>query len=89
MRAFIAVAITVSSLLGTHPMSPAMRTCAAFRVWDEHRTAVHLDAMLTASEHAPWRNLGNDVDVVYADVRDGDRYDLPGDIAGIKTDCRI
>lgn len=76
-----------ATALKAHP-SPTARTCAAYRAWTAHRTTANLDRMVVASLAAPWRNLGNDVDVVYADVRDGNRTDLPGDVAGIRADCK-
>lgn len=73
--------------LAAHP-SPVAKTCAAYRAWTAHRTTARLDAMVVASLAAPWGNLGNDVDVVYADVRAGNRTDLAGDVAGIRQDCK-
>lgn len=70
-----------------HSPSPAAQTCRAFAQWNHHRTTANLDAMLTASERAPWANLGNDVDVVYADVRGGNHLDLAADVSGIRKDC--
>lgn len=71
----------------THKTTPAARTCAAFRTWDHHRTTANLDALLTASETAPWVPLGADVVVVYTDVRGHDTYDLAADVKAIGQDC--
>lgn len=89
--ATVAIAATVATghapAHTAHP-TPTQRTCADFRAWHAHKTTANLDAMLTASERAPWSNLGNDVNVVYADVRGHNTYDLAGDIAGIIADCK-
>ena len=88
--AVVAAALVCShanaATLTSHP-SPTAQTCAAFRLWHAHRSTGHLDAMVRASLTAPWQNLANDVDVVYADVRGNDRIDLRGDVAGIAFDC--
>lgn len=65
------------------------RTCAAFARWDRHRTAANLDAMLTASERAPWVFVGSDAAVVYVDVREGPagQADLADDVANFRADC--
>jgi len=69
-------------------LTPKAATCAAFAQWNHHRTTANLDRMVTASLPAPWHNLGNDVNVVYADVRGGNHTDLAGDVTGIASDCR-
>lgn len=84
----LAVTITCAAFTIAQPASARTRTCAAFRAWDAHRTTANLNRMLTASELAAWHNLALDVDVVYFDVRDHDRTDLPGDVAGVRDDCR-
>jgi hypothetical protein len=70
-----------------HSPSPAARACHAFTQWEHHRTTGRLDAMLTASERAPWDAIGADVVVVYTDVRDGDHLDLPADVKSLAQDC--
>jgi hypothetical protein len=67
--------------------TPAQKTCAAFRAWDKHRSTANLDAMMTASERAPWHSIGTDVNVVYTDVRAGYKLDLAADVAGVRQDC--
>lgn len=65
--------------------TPAQRTCTAFAAWERHRTTSHLDAMLTASERAPWTPIGADAVVLYTDVRSGEN--TAGDIAAMHGDC--
>jgi hypothetical protein len=68
--------------------SPKSATCAAFAVWNHHHTTANLNHLMTASEYAPWNPLGNDVVVVYSDMRTGNRTDLPGDVSGLASDCK-
>lgn len=89
-----ALGVLVSILAGqahasvTASVSPAQRTCQAFKAWDHHRTGANLDRLMTASERAPWHNLGLDVSVVYFDVRDHDTVDLKLDADGVRQyDC--
>lgn len=91
--AAVFAAFAILAIMALHNANAAtlpakVRTCAAFNAWNHHRTVTNLNAMLTASESAPWNNLGNDVDVVYADVRGNDRIDLPMDARGIAIDCK-
>lgn len=69
-------------------LTPSQKTCAAFWKWDHARTGASLNVMMTASETAPWQPLGLDVGVVYFDARGHNRTDLPGDVAGVASDCR-
>jgi hypothetical protein len=76
--------------LQSHPaaLTPSQKTCAAFWKWDHARTGANLNVMMTDSETAPWQHLGIDVGVVYFDARGHNRTDLPGDVAGVASDCR-
>lgn len=84
----VGLTLTVQSAHAAGMPSPKVTACHAFAVWNYHRTMAHLDAMLTASERAPWNPLGNDAVVVYADVRSGDTLDLSADVKGLAADCR-
>ena len=88
MLAVVAGMLSVTMHANAVTLSASARTCIAFAHWSHHHTNASLDAMLTASERAPWNNLGNDVDVVYADIRGGDRIDLSADASGIADDCK-
>lgn len=85
---FIVMQLAQGAFASTTSVSPAQRTCQAFKAWDHHRTVANLDRLMTASERAPWHNLGLDVSVVYFDVRDHDTVDLPNDAGSVRQyDC--
>jgi hypothetical protein len=65
--------------------SATAKTCAAFARWDHHRTTANLNAMLTASELAPWVLVGTDAVVVYTDVRS--KQNVTDDVKSFRTDC--
>lgn len=69
--------------------TPAVRTCKAFARWDGYPSAANLNALMSDSIRAPWHPLGVDVVVLFTDVRDGDRYDLPADVKAIAADCHM
>lgn len=51
--------------------TPAARTCAAYRTWVAHPSTGRLNTMLTDSETAPWKYVGEDAVGLYKDVRRG------------------
>jgi hypothetical protein len=58
------------ALASTAPLAPAaVKTCAAYRAWLAHPTTVRLNAMMNASEAAPWKYVGEDATGLYSDVR--------------------
>jgi hypothetical protein len=91
---FAAPAIVVAGILanGTAHASvaaqtPAQRTCAAFSTWDHKRTTANLNAMLTVSESAPWKYVGEDAAGLYTDVRSGKTGYIAEDVKYFGEDC--
>lgn len=52
-------------------VSPSHRTCWAEQSYIQHPSAMALNTMLTASEGAPWKYIGEDAASLYAAVRGG------------------
>ena len=49
----------------------SQRTCAAYQAYVRHPSTGRLDAMLTDSENAPYKYVGEDAIGLYKDVRSG------------------
>jgi hypothetical protein len=65
-----AIAITVWAMpASATTATPTTRTCAAFVKWDHARTTANLNSMMTVSETAPWKYVGEDAAGLYSDVR--------------------
>lgn len=77
----------LSGMAANASVTPAARTCAAFKAWDHARTGANLNALMTASEAAPWALYGTDTVVLYTDVRDRDAIDTQSDIRDLRADC--
>jgi hypothetical protein len=92
----ITAAVTIPAVATTHSApTPAARTCAAFRVWDAHRTVRNLDVTMTASESVPWTRSGasayiaDDAYGLYGDVRSGAKaHYIAQDVKYFSEDCK-
>ncbi len=80
IKLFGAGVVTVGTLITggiTHlPVAQASeswtaRTCAAYAAWAKHPSTARLNAMLTDSENAPYKYIGEDAIGLYKDVRSG------------------
>lgn len=69
-------------------VTPAERTCTAFRAWLAHPTAGRLNTVMRDSVSAPWRPLGADVVVLFTTLRNGDTTDRASAVSDVTADCR-
>jgi hypothetical protein len=87
-----AITITVwampASATTATPATPATKTCAAFKTWNVHRTTANLNTMMTDSEAAPWKYVGEDAASLYADVRSNATKYVAKDVVYFGQDCR-
>lgn len=65
----------------------SQRTCAAERAWVKHPATARLNTMLTDSENAPWKYIGEDAVGLYRDVRGGKTTYIAKDEAYFAKDC--
>ena len=84
-----AAAITSATLpaSASAPVNWHQRTCAAFRAWDQHRTAGRLHELVADSFHVAPRYLGADVAQLYADIERGKVKYLGDDATFLNQDC--
>lgn len=83
---FTVLVVPVAAHAGT-TVSPAQQTCAAYKAWLAHPSTARLNAMLTASENAPYKYVGEDAVGLYKDVRSGKTTYLAKDEAYFAKDC--
>jgi hypothetical protein len=65
----------------------SQRTCAAYQAYVRHPSTGRLDAMLTDSENAPYKYVGEDAIGLYKDVRAGDTSYIAKDEGYFTKDC--
>ena len=63
------------------------RTCAAEKAWVKHPATARLNTMMTDSENAPWKYIGEDADGLYRDVRGGKTQYIAKDEKYFSEDC--
>ena len=96
--AALAVPMTLAGLavVGSTPLAahaavtnatPAQKAYAAFTTWEQHRTRVNLDKLVTASFNLPARYDAADIGQLYADVMGGaKKADIARDVAYVDQD---
>jgi hypothetical protein len=67
--AALVIVTAVATTAASASESASESACRDFATWQAHPARAALDAMLTASEHAPWHYLGADVAALYGDTR--------------------